>query len=95
MGRESNWRKLGVRKEVEREGLLRAIEIEGADLQPCGGTHVKSHGTDWDDSGAGLRQGRDRTGGWSLYAGRRAEQFATDDFERERDADGFAGVRAG
>jgi alanyl-tRNA synthetase len=32
---------LGVRKEVEREGILRAIEIEGADLQPCGGTHVK------------------------------------------------------
>src|SRR6266851_4964138 len=33
---------LGGRKEVEREGILRAIEIEGADLQPCGGTHVKS-----------------------------------------------------
>jgi alanyl-tRNA synthetase len=32
---------LGVRKEVERGGILRAIEIEGADLQPCGGTHVK------------------------------------------------------
>lgn len=31
---------LGVRKEVQREGILRAIEIEGADLQPCGGTHV-------------------------------------------------------
>ncbi|HEY2546963.1 MAG TPA: alanyl-tRNA editing protein [Candidatus Acidoferrum sp.] len=35
---------LGVRKEVEREGILRAIEIEGVDLQPCGGTHVKSTG---------------------------------------------------
>jgi alanyl-tRNA synthetase len=33
---------LGVRKEVDRKGILRAIEIEGADLQPCGGTHVKS-----------------------------------------------------
>jgi alanyl-tRNA synthetase len=32
----------GVRKEVQREGILRAIEIEGADLQPCGGTHLKS-----------------------------------------------------
>jgi alanyl-tRNA synthetase len=32
---------IGVRKEVAREGILRAIEIEGADLQPCGGTHVK------------------------------------------------------
>jgi len=35
---------LGVRKEVQRSGILRAIEIEGADLQPCGGTHVKSTG---------------------------------------------------
>jgi alanyl-tRNA synthetase len=35
---------LGVRKEVDRKGILRAIEIEGADLQPCGGTHVKSTG---------------------------------------------------
>ena len=34
----------GVRKEVGREGILRAIEIEAADLQPCGGTHVKSTG---------------------------------------------------
>lgn len=32
---------LGARKEVGRSGILRAIEIEGADLQPCGGTHVK------------------------------------------------------
>jgi alanyl-tRNA synthetase len=32
---------LGVRKEVDRTGILRAIEIEGVDLQPCGGTHVK------------------------------------------------------
>jgi alanyl-tRNA synthetase len=35
---------LGVRKEVDREGILRAIEIESADLQPCGGTHVKRTG---------------------------------------------------
>lgn len=35
---------LGVRKEVERAGILRAVEIERADLQPCGGTHVKSTG---------------------------------------------------
>ena len=35
---------IGVRKEVDREGLLRAIEIESADLQPCGGTHVKNIG---------------------------------------------------
>ncbi len=36
--------KLGVRKEVARDGILRAIEIEAADLQPCGGTHVKRTG---------------------------------------------------
>jgi alanyl-tRNA synthetase len=36
--------RLGVRKEVDRKGILRAIEIEAADLQPCGGTHVKSTG---------------------------------------------------
>jgi alanyl-tRNA synthetase len=35
---------LGVRKELERKGILRAIEIEAADLQPCGGTHVKRTG---------------------------------------------------
>jgi alanyl-tRNA synthetase len=34
----------GVRKQVERTGILRAIEIEGVDLQPCGGTHLKSTG---------------------------------------------------
>lgn len=30
----------GVRKEVEREGVLRAIAIEDVEVQPCGGTHV-------------------------------------------------------
>jgi alanyl-tRNA synthetase len=35
---------LGVRKEVEREGILRAIQIENIDLQPCGGTHVSRTG---------------------------------------------------
>ncbi len=35
---------IGIRREVDREGILRAIEIESADLQPCGGTHVKSTG---------------------------------------------------
>src|ERR1700676_1889734 len=34
----------GVRKEVQRAGILRAIDIEGIDLQPCGGTHVKRTG---------------------------------------------------
>jgi alanyl-tRNA synthetase len=34
----------GVRKEVDRKGILRAIEIAGIDLQPCGGTHVRRTG---------------------------------------------------
>jgi len=34
----------GVRKEVQREGLLRAIEIEGVEMNPCGGTHVARTG---------------------------------------------------
>ncbi|MGA7623116.1 MAG: DHHA1 domain-containing protein [Candidatus Acidiferrales bacterium] len=34
----------GVRKKVEREGILRAIEIEGFDRQPCGGTHLARTG---------------------------------------------------
>ena len=34
----------GIRKQVDREGILRAIEIEGFDRQPCGGTHVSRTG---------------------------------------------------
>jgi alanyl-tRNA synthetase len=34
----------GVRKTVERSGMLRAIEIEALELQPCGGTHVQHTG---------------------------------------------------
>ena len=41
-GTAEQFAELGCRKVVERSGILRAIEIEGADLQPCGGTHVKS-----------------------------------------------------
>jgi alanyl-tRNA synthetase len=40
-GTADEFAQLGVRKEVDRKGILRAIEIEAADLQPCGGTHVK------------------------------------------------------
>ena len=43
-GTAEDLEEMGVRKQVQREGILRAIEIEGADLQPCGGTHVKSTG---------------------------------------------------
>jgi len=31
---------LGVQKESDREGVLRAVEIQGVDVQACGGTHV-------------------------------------------------------
>jgi alanyl-tRNA synthetase len=31
---------LGVSKESAREGVLRAVEIQGVDIQACGGTHV-------------------------------------------------------
>jgi len=35
---------LALRKETDREGELRLIEIEGFDLTPCGGTHGHSTG---------------------------------------------------
>ena len=34
----------GIRKKVDREGLLRAIEVEDFDRQPCGGTHLARTG---------------------------------------------------
>jgi alanyl-tRNA synthetase len=35
---------LPLRKESQREGELRLIEIEGFDLTPCGGTHARASG---------------------------------------------------
>jgi len=74
---------LGVRKEVEREGLLRAIEIESADLQPCGGTHVKFTGQ------IGLILVRACTKvrqDWRVefICGARAERMASADYEQQR-----------
>src|SRR5262249_1655373 len=37
--------KLPLRKESQREGTLRLIEIEGFDLSACGGTHVERTGS--------------------------------------------------
>jgi alanyl-tRNA synthetase len=71
---------LGVRKEVDRQGILRAIEIEGADLQPCGGTHVKRTG----QIGVILvrRCTRIRQDWRVEFAcGARADRFATGDFQ--------------
>jgi alanyl-tRNA synthetase len=35
---------LGVRKESQREGEIRVIDIDGFDRSPCGGTHVRRSG---------------------------------------------------
>jgi alanyl-tRNA synthetase len=70
---------LGVRREVDRQGILRAVEIEGADLQPCGGTHVNSTGQ------IGMILVRRCTKirqDWRIefVCGKRAERCATSDF---------------
>jgi alanyl-tRNA synthetase len=74
----------GVRKEVDRKGILRAIEIEALDLQPCGGTHVRSTGQ------IGLVLVRRCTKirqDWRVEfaCGGRAERTATADFHLLRD----------
>jgi alanyl-tRNA synthetase len=84
-GTAEQFAELGVRKEVEREGILRAIEIEGADLQPCGGTHVKRTGqigTLLVRRCAKVRQD------WRVefLCGGRAERIARNDFLRLRQA---------
>jgi alanyl-tRNA synthetase len=79
-GTADEFAQLGVRKEVDREGILRAIEIEAADLQPCGGTHVKRTG----QIGVVLvrRCSKVRLD-WRVefVCGRRAERVARHDFQ--------------
>lgn len=41
---KSELEQLGVRKQVDREGTLRIVQITGFDLQPCGGTHATRTG---------------------------------------------------
>jgi alanyl-tRNA synthetase len=71
---------VGVRKEVDRQGLLRAIEIESTDLQPCGGTHVKGTG----QIGLVLVRGCTRVRqDWRVefVCGARADRLASGDFQ--------------
>jgi len=75
---------MGVRKQVEREGILRVIEIAGADLQPCGGTHVASTG----QIGLVLVRKRSKVRqDWRIefVCGGRAERFARGDFRQLRE----------
>lgn len=79
-GTAEQFAEMGVRKEVQRAGILRAIEIEGADLQPCGGTHVKS------TAQIGIILVRDCTKmrqDWRVefVCGRRAARVSRHDFE--------------
>jgi len=81
---------LGVRKEVDRRGILRAIEIEGADLQPCGGTHVRSTG----QIGTLLvRRSTKIRQDWRIefVCGARAARLARQDFHALRTAAGKLG----
>lgn len=69
----------GVRKTVERTGALRAIAIEGVELQPCGGTHVRRTGQIGMIALRGVSRIRHD---WRVEfaCGRRAERLARDDF---------------
>lgn len=69
----------GVRKTVERAGALRAIEIEGVELQPCGGTHVLRTGQIGMIALRGVSRIRQD---WRVefVCGRRAERLAREDF---------------
>jgi alanyl-tRNA synthetase len=78
-------RGLGVRKEVDREGTLRAIEIEGIELQPCGGTHVARTGQ---IGMVQLRRCARIRQDWRLefLCGRRVAKAARDDYETRKTA---------
>lgn len=84
-GTAEQFAELGVRKQVDRSGILRGIEIEGLDLQPCGGTHVARTG----QIGAILlRRCTKIRQDWRLefVCGARAASAARRDFELIRDA---------
>jgi|HubBroStandDraft_6_1064221.scaffolds.fasta_scaffold74335_2 alanyl-tRNA synthetase len=75
----------GVRKQVEREGVLRAIRVEGFDFQPCGGTHLARTG----QAGLVLIRGMERRRDamrLEFVAGGRALAVARRDFGRLTEA---------
>jgi alanyl-tRNA synthetase len=68
----------GIRKKVEREGVLRVVDIDSFDRQPCGGTHLARTGQ------AGMlliRKGEKQKQNWRLefVAGLRALSAAKAD----------------
>lgn len=69
-----------VRRPVARSGLLRIVEIEGYDRQPCGGTHVTRTGQ---IGSILLRRGEKVRGHWRVefLCGQRAVTAARADFE--------------
>jgi alanyl-tRNA synthetase len=80
---EEQLAEMGVRKQVQREGILRVIEITGADLQPCGGTHVRTTG----QIGLVLVRRRSKVRqDWRIefVCGGRAERAARADFRNVR-----------
>jgi alanyl-tRNA synthetase len=69
----------GIRKKVDREGILRAIVVEDFDRQPCGGTHLARTG----QAGLILLRKLERTRDHSrieFVAGYRALTAARSDF---------------
>ncbi len=70
---------LGIRKESDREGILRAVEIQGFDIQACGGSHVRRTGQIGMLLIRGMKRIRDN---WRVefVCGQRARQAARADF---------------
>ena len=80
----------GIRKKVDREGVLRVIDIEAFDRQPCGGTHLARTGQ------AGMlltRKCERQKGNWRVefVAGWRALAAARGDFAALRQAAEYLG----
>jgi len=70
---------IGMRKESERDGTLRAVEIQGVDIQACGGTHVRRTGQIGMILIRGIKKVREN---WRVefVCGQRARRAARSDF---------------